>query len=124
MFSLAVVGSRSFHDYQSMEYEINRIFRKKRQEQENAFMIVSGGARGADRLAKQYVDEYPYDDLFYREYKPDWEKYGKKAGILRNYDIVNDAHMVLAFWNGESKGTKHTIGYTKDKRIRLRVVRF
>ncbi len=123
MFSLGVVGSRSFHDYKTLEYEINKIFKaKKRAKPGRNMCIVSGGARGADRLAKRYADEHP--DVHYVEHKPDWEKHGKKAGFMRNVDIVKDSNMVVAFWNGKSKGTKHTMGMAQSLNKSLKVVRF
>jgi len=123
MFSLGVIGSRSFHDYEAMEYEIDRIFKaKKRDKPERNMCIVSGGARGADSLAKRYANEHP--DVDYIEHKPNWEKHGKKAGFMRNVDIVNDSNMVLSFWNGKSKGTKHTMGVAQSLGKRLKVVRF
>jgi len=123
MFSLGVVGSRSFHDYEVLEYEIDKIFKGKRLAEPNRRMcIVSGGARGADRLAKRYADEHL--GVHYIEYKPDWEAHGKRAGFMRNVEIVKDSHMVLAFWNGKSKGTKHTMGLAQSLNRRLKVVRF
>ena len=40
---------------------------------------------------------------------PDWDKYGKSAGFIRNKLIINEADMVVAFWDGKSKGTKNSI---------------
>jgi len=123
MFSLAVIGSRSFKDYETLEYEIDRIFKaKKRAMPERNMCIVSGGARGADRLAKRYADEH--EEVHYIEHPADWKTHGKKAGILRNLDIVKDAHSVLAFWNGKSKGTKHTLGLAQTLGKPIKVVRF
>lgn len=123
MFSLAVIGSRSFKDYETLEYEIDRIFnRKKRDNPDRNMCIVSGGARGADRLAKRYADEH--EEVYYVEHPADWKTHGKKAGMLRNLDIVKDGHMVLAFWNGKSKGTKHTLGLAQTLGKPIKVVRF
>ena len=73
-------------------------------------MIISGGANGADTLAEMFADKFGCPILIIR---PDWDAYGKRAGFLRNEEIVNEADVVLAFWDGESKGTKHTINLTK-----------
>jgi len=119
-YRLAVVGSRSFHDYWLMEYEIDRII-KREHKPGTIFTIVSGGARGADTLAKRYAECHP---VAYKEFKPDWETHGKKARILRNIVVVEYSNAVLSFWNGKSKGTKHTMGYAQYKKKRLKVVRF
>ncbi len=123
MFSLAVIGSRSFNDYETLEYEIDRIFKYKKLDKPDRNMcIVSGGARGADRLAKRYADEHT--DVHYVEHPADWKTHGKKAGMIRNLDIVKDSRMVLAFWNGKSKGTKHTLGLAQTLGKQIKVVRF
>lgn len=123
MYNLAVIGSRSFKDYETLEYEIDRIFkRKKIATPDRNMCIVSGGARGADRLAKRYADEH--EEVHYIEHPADWQKHGKKAGMIRNLDIVKDAHSVLAFWNGKSKGTKHTLGLAQSLGKNIKVVRF
>jgi hypothetical protein len=106
-----------------MEYELDRTFAlasRDKPDRKNA--IVSGGARGADRLAKQYAEEH--EDIHYIEFKADWQTHGKKAGIVRNYDIVRESNRVLAFWNGKSKGTKHTIQLARQYHKPVRVVRF
>lgn len=96
--SYAVVGSRSFNDYNYMKevlekYEIDE--------------IVSGGCKyGADKLAEQYATE---KDLVLTILLADWKNLGKKAGLIRNVDIVKRSDVVIAFWDGKSRGTKHTI---------------
>jgi hypothetical protein len=123
VFKLAVIGSRSYHDYKELDYVINQMFNRKRLDKpEIKLCIVSGGARGADTLAKQYANSR--DDVEYREFKADWMTHGKKAGIIRNYDIVRECDVVLAFWNGKSKGTKHTLQLATQFRKPIRVVRF
>jgi len=68
--------------------------------------IISGGARGADSLAEQFAQEYSYVvKIFHAE----WDKYGKSAGYRRNIDIVNNCNLLVAFWDGTSRGTKHSI---------------
>ena len=67
--------------------------------------FVSGGARGVDSFAESIVDSTVKKTIF----KPDWDKYGKSAGFIRNKLIIDEADMVLAFWDGSSKGTKHSI---------------
>jgi hypothetical protein len=45
----------------------------------------------------------------YLEFQPDWEKLGKSAGFARNADIVKNSDYVVAFWDGQSKGTRHSL---------------
>lgn len=72
--------------------------------------IISGGAKGVDALAEQYARTY---EIPTQIFKPDWKKFGKKAGILRNAEMVKIADAVIAIWDGQSKGTKSSIDFTK-----------
>lgn len=109
---LAVVGSRSFSDYERLtnvlsEYCIDA--------------IISGGAIGADSLAERYAKEHNIKTIIY---KPDWVKYGKRAGFIRNTDIINAADQIVAFWDGESKGTKNSIDTAISQHKKVRIERF
>lgn len=98
---LAIIGSRNFNDYPLLCREVNKL-----SETHDITTIVSGGARGADLLGKRYAKECY---LGYIEYPADWAKYGKSAGFRRNADIVNNSDIVIAFWDGQSRGTEHGI---------------
>ena len=101
--NLAVVGSRSFMDYDYMCEMLEWFTIRK---------IISGGAKGADGLAKRYAQE---NGIGYKEFPADWDKHGKAAGYIRNKQIVNAADEIVAFWDGFSKGTKHTIDIAEEK---------
>jgi predicted Rossmann fold nucleotide-binding protein DprA/Smf involved in DNA uptake len=70
--------------------------------------IVSGGARGVDALARSYARSRGIE---FTEYVADWDRYGKRAGFMRNCVMVGAADAVIAVWDGESPGTKHSIDY-------------
>lgn len=69
-------------------------------------VVVSGGASGVDTWAVEAADALGIQT---RVIRPKWEQYGKSAGFRRNKEIVADADDVVAFWDGESRGTEHTI---------------
>lgn len=69
--------------------------------------IVSGGAKGVDQAAKAVAREL---GIPLREFLPDYDTYGKRAPLVRNDQIIDYADMVLAFWDGDSHGTKYVIG--------------
>jgi len=73
--------------------------------------IVSGGARGTDALAERYALE---KKIPIKVFPSDWKKHGKSAGPLRNREIVVYSDTILAFWDGESTGTKSTIAIAKE----------
>jgi len=105
MLKLAVVGSRSFDDY-----ELVKKFLDAYKAQTPELILVSGGASGADSLAERYAEE---NNLQIIVFKPDWKKYGKTAGFLRNTTIIEEADEVIAFWDGESHGTLDSMKKTK-----------
>lgn len=83
--------------------------------------IITGGARGVDDCAKKYAADM---GIKYKEFLPDYNKYGRAAPIIRNKHIVEYADIVIAFWNGKSKGTKNTIETAKKlgKSITVHIV--
>lgn len=82
--------------------------------------IVSGGALGVDQAAARAAQEFGLELV---EYLPDWEKHGKRAGFLRNQDIVQRADVVFAFWDGTSRGTKSSIELAEKYGRPVRVFR-
>lgn len=74
-------------------------------------MIISGGAIGIDRLAEKYADKNGIPKLILL---PNYNMYGKLAPLVRNRQIVNNAELVIAFWDGKSRGTKYTIDYANQ----------
>lgn len=69
-------------------------------------VVLSGGAKGVDSWAEKWARYYGLD---VEVFPADWEKHGRRAGYLRNVDIVNACDRVVAFWDGASPGTRHTI---------------
>ena len=68
--------------------------------------IVSGGARGTDKLGERYAKEKGFD---LKLFPAEWDKHGKGAGHIRNRQMAEYGDMLIAFWDGESKGTKNMI---------------
>lgn len=109
MYTIAVVGSRDYIDYDEfygcMRGIINGVCTHKGVDL-NDIMIISGGARGADSMAEQFAED---DGMPYMEYGAEWDTYGKAAGMRRNSTMVEKADYVVAFWDGESSGTLDSI---------------
>lgn len=95
---VAIIGSRTFTDYELLKQEVDKL--------KDITEIISGGARGADNQGMRYAFA---TGIPYTEFPADWDKHGKSAGYIRNSDIINACDYVLAFWDGKSKGTKHAI---------------
>ena len=109
---LIIAGSRDFNDYSLLEKELNPL---------NVFIdeIVSGNARGADTLGERYSLEY---NIPLKIFKADWNNLGKRAGIVRNHQMGEYADLLLAFWDGKSKGTKDMIDYMKKLNKKSKVI--
>lgn len=114
MFVLAIIGSRNFNDYDLVKGICDTVRNKY-----NITHIVSGGAKGADTLGERYAD---LNNLKKIIYLPDWAKHGKSAGFIRNKEIIRDADFVIAFWDGVSKGTQHSINLAKSTNKRGLIV--
>ncbi|QHN71449.1 hypothetical protein [Mollivirus kamchatka] len=112
--SLAVVGSRGFKD----EGLINDVLSNVCQEY-NVGRIVSGGATGPDTIGASYAQAHDMPILIHR---PDWST-GRHAGLVRNSQIVEDADVILAFWDGTSRGTKDTISKARKANKRVIIVK-
>ncbi len=80
--------------------------------------IISGGARGIDTVARNYALEH---GIKLTEYLPEYEKYSKAAPLKRNITIIENADIVLAFWDGNSRGTKFVIDECRKRNISLEV---
>ena len=114
-----VVGSRSVNDYTFVKGMLDHILSAN-----TRVVIVSGGAGGADALAKRYAEEKGHP---YLEFKADWSK-GRVAGYLRNkemheYIAQYPYRYVVAFWDGESKGTRHSFDLANTCNNPLQIVR-
>lgn len=113
---LAIIGSRDFVDYELFKKIIHMYFYDCYSTEDDnveyyAFSeIISGGAKGADSLARKFAKEFGIKLI---EFLPDWDKHGKSAGFIRNEDIIKNCDMVLAFWMNESKGTGHSLSLAK-----------
>lgn len=112
---LAIVGSRTLNEWRK-----SFVFILECIELENITMIVSGGAKGADTIAEAFAD---YHNIKKDIYRAHWNTYGKRAGYLRNVDIVENSDKVIAFWNGTSKGTNHTINLAKKQNKLLKIIK-
>ncbi len=79
---------------------------------QGALEIVSGGARGIDSCAAKYAKQH---NMKITEFLPNYQVFGKKAPIVRNEQIVDYSDMVVALWDGVSKGTKSVIDMCQRK---------
>lgn len=113
---LAVVGSRNFQDYDLLRSKLSKI-----NDETPITLILSGGAQGADCLGEFFAEE---NNIPTQIFKPDWKKFGRAAGVIRNEDIIKNSDQVIAFWDGKSKGTLSSINLTKKYDKKLIIIKF
>lgn len=94
----AIVGSRDFHPLSLVHNLVSGL--------PEGSIVVSGGARGVDAAAELAAKRKGFGCEIY---PADWNKYGKAAGMIRNTDIVASCDVLVAFWDGESRGTQDSI---------------
>ena len=85
------------------------------------YTIVSGGAKGADTYAMDFARRHGLKLIVFF---PDYKKYDKQAPLIRNKLIVEECDCLLAFWDGQSRGTKFTLDYAIEKGKPIKIVKF
>ncbi len=104
---VAIIGSRSLTNV-----DISSFIPKETTE------IITGGAIGIDTLAEEIADKRKISKSVIR---PEYEKYGKTAPLIRNKEIVERSELVIAVWDGKSRGTKFTMNYANELKREIKV---
>ena len=108
---LIIAGGRDFRD-------IVRAFRDLEPFERVVTEVVSGGARGADDIGEEWAAYYKKP---VKRFPANWDRHGKSAGYRRNVEMADYADAVVAFWNGESRGTRHMIQIAQAKGLKVTV---
>lgn len=128
---IIVAGSRDFRNYQLLLDTVMYFLADKDEpgivDNPSQVKFISGTERGADVLGEQFAYTYGYDVI---RFPADWDNLGKKAGYVRNAEMakfaVEDGNygVLIAFWDGKSKDTKHMIDLAKKYGLEVHVVNF
>ena len=113
MYKVIIAGSRDFADYALLCSFADQVLAGAED-----IEIVSGGARGADALGERYARERGYA---LKVFPADWKKWGRAAGPIRNRQMADYADALIAFWDGQSSGTRDMIGKAEEKRLAVQV---
>lgn len=115
-----IAGGREFKDYRLLkgccDYYLSNKFLEGVE-----IEIVSGRARGADLLGEKYAKE---KGLNITKFPANWNKLGLAAGHIRNGEMADYADILIAFWDGESTGTKNMIEQARANGLLVRIVRY
>jgi len=115
-YHILICGGRTELDYSIVDNFISSVLDELNIED---CEIISGGCKGADKSGEKFAEINGFKIV---QFLPDWKKFGKAAGIKRNAEMINyikqfDNSIVIAFWNGESHGTKFTIEQANKNNI-------
>ena len=118
-FRLVIAGSRNFDDYSVLADAVDDYLKKLAPKKQ--VIIVSGTAKGADRMGEQYARQrgYPLE-----EYPANWHYFGRAAAVKRNAQMAQVADAAIVFWDGQSAGAKNMISCAETVGIPCEVVRF
>lgn len=124
MYNIIIAGSRDFNDYNIVKKSLRSFLISKNTTDKPT--IICGMARGADMVGYTLAKKY---DLPLKEFPADWNSFGKSAGYIRNKEMAKYASehgngVLLAFWDGESKGTKHMINLAREYELEVHIYDF
>lgn len=117
MIRLIIAGGRDFKNYVLLKEKVDEFI-----DGQEGVTIVSGKEpHGADKLGEDYAIER---GLTVVEYRPNWKKFGRAAGPIRNKEMAQNADALVVFWDGESRGSESMIKYAKQYNLDYVIVRY
>lgn len=117
--NLIIAGGRDFDDYYRLDKNLTWLLQNV---DRSTLTIFSGQAKGADRLGEICATR---NGITVRQFPADWDKHGKKAGILRNQEMLDaGASHLVAFWDKSSRGTKDMIDRATKAGIVVRIINY
>jgi len=116
MIKVIIAGGRNFDDYRKLCQVCDEFLKDQ-----NIVEIVSGAYKGADILGEKYAAERNHP---IKQFPADWRRYRKSAGLKRNIEMASYADILIAFWDGESKGTKNMIELATQAGLKVEIFYF
>jgi hypothetical protein len=100
--NIAIFGSRTYseNDYAYFCSQIRKHFK------DESFSFIIGNGAGIDRLAEWYSRDFEIEKKIIT---PDYQTYGKRAFLVRKFNIIKQADVVFAMWDGWSKETNDSV---------------
>ena len=124
-----IAGGRDFDDFPLLINKCIEIIAEETKEDDTIerIRIVSGTARGADKLGEQFANIAHYDVA---RFPADWDTHKKSAGYIRNAEMAKFASedgnkgVLIAVWDGKSRGTKNMIDLAKRYGLEVHIVNY
>lgn len=115
-YHVIVAGGREFNDWELLEYTLDHRLAGIKN-----LVIVSGCARGADKLGEKWALK---NAIEIRRFPAHWTELGDSAGHIRNEEMARVSDALIAFWNKRSTGTKDMIKLADIYKLHLHVVNY
>ena len=118
-----IAGGRDFDDFFSADEFIKKIFKESGVVKKRDIVIISGGAKGADKIAEDFSKKYELKNIIMNA---NWDLNGKAAGHIRNKEMASKSlefgeRTLIAFWDGKSRGTKNMIENANKMKIDVKI---
>ncbi|SFH76130.1 Protein of unknown function [Pseudobutyrivibrio sp. OR37] len=122
LYRIIIAGGRDFNNKVLFSEEVNKIVKELGIDN---IEIISGHSSGADSLAELYAKKH---NISLKIFPAEWKKYGKAAGPIRNKQMLDysleEQSVLIAFWNGRSKGTRNMIERAKNEKTDIRIIHY
>lgn len=119
--SICVAGGRDFND---IEYMFDCLDSVKHLYWRHEVTLISGAAKGADELGERYARDQHW---LIESHSPQYTKFKgneRYAPLARNEEMAKEADVLVAFWDGKSKGTRHMIGCAFRQGLEIHIFRY
>ena len=126
-YRIIVAGSRTIQDYNAVLRTVGNVISILAKEEQSSIKnmkdrieIISGGAKGVDQLGEEFARK---NDIKVKIFEADWDRYGKRAGPIRNSRMADYAKekigILILIWDGKSKGSRSMRDIAKMANLRI-----
>lgn len=119
--NIVIAGGRDFTDYSYLLDSILTYLNSNYVLDPSDVTVITGGAKGADACGERFAADCM---TYLKKFPAEWDKYGKSAGYRLNVEMADNADLVIVFWDGKSRGSKHMIDIAESKSVPVKVFNY
>lgn len=120
---IGVIGSRTITD-KALVYKHLDEMKQTTSLQGDQIVVLSGGAKGVDTLTQQWAKDNQVPFILFKPYflVDSQAEYNPRHYFTRNKQIIDNSDMIIAFWDGTTKGTAWGMGYARKSKKTLMII--
>ena len=120
---VGVIGSRTITNRDDVWIPLTRLL-DTTSLQKDKIVVLSGGAKGVDTLAQQWADVNNVPFILFKPYflVDSRAPYDPRHYFTRNKQIIDNSDIIIAFWDGHTKGASWGINYARKTKKTLVIV--